>query len=521
MPRPQSHPSFFRLVTFLILLPSFLVGCAFFADEGQSTSIPVTITDGSRIEKLSVTPGTTVQQAVNQAGFELSALDRSAPPLFTEIVKDTQVDIIRVTEEFITEETTIPFSQQQVRNESLPYGQQMLIQSGINGLQQTVYRQVTENGTVISSTLYKVVTIVEAKPEIIMIGVQAPFTPQDISGRIAYLTGGNAWVMETTTANRTPLVTSGDLDGRVFSLSPDGSWLLFTRTTSKSEQINDLWVVSTNGEGSPVSLDVSNIILFADWEPDRQRTITYSTVEPRTTAPGWQANNDLWRLSFSESGSPNSPDLLLEPNAGGLYGWWGTTFKWSPDGQALAYARPDSVGLVNLDAAQFQPIFEFLPYRTGSDWAWVPGIAWSPIGKTLYSVTHEAGNGASSDESNVFNLLAIVNNQNPIPLQPRRGMFAVPVAANDSIASLSAFFPDQSQSSRYKLSIMDIDGSNNHVIFPPEGSPGLDPQVVAFEPAGTNRLAFHYQGNLFIISAQTGEHQQITGDGLITNIDWK
>ena len=32
-------------------------------------------------------------------------------------------------------------------------------------------------------------------------------------------------------------------------------------------------------------------------------SITYSTVEKRSSAPGWQANNDLWQVSFNEDGT--------------------------------------------------------------------------------------------------------------------------------------------------------------------------------------------------------------------------
>ena len=41
-----------------------------------------------------------------------------------------------------------------------------------------------------------------------MVGVQAPFAPISIPGKLIYLTGGNAWMMEGTTSTRRPLVTS-------------------------------------------------------------------------------------------------------------------------------------------------------------------------------------------------------------------------------------------------------------------------------------------------------------------------
>jgi hypothetical protein len=498
-----------------------LFACTSPATTNEQSFI-ISIKDNSQSYEINVTPGITVQMALSQAGLTLSPLDRTEPPSFTILSKPIEITIIRVSEEFQVIEETIPFTQQQVRNESLPAGQQLLIQSGINGIQQLTYRQVSENGQVVSRNLFKVITVLEARPEIIMIGVQAPFVAAPIEGKVAYLTGGNAWMMETTTGNRKPLVTTGDLDGRIFSLSPDGSWLLFTRKIETEESINQLWVVNTSGEPSLIDLGVSNVIHFADWEPDRTRTVTYSTVEPRSIAPGWQANNDLWRLSFTEAGSVTKNDQLLEATAGGIYGWWGTTFQWSHDGQSLAYARPDSVGLVNLDQAEYVPVADITPFRTGSDWAWVPPMNWSIDNSTLYYVTHGSENGnAITEDSPRFDLEALILNKGTVTLNSRTGMFALPVAHKNWIGYLQSVFPDQSDTSRYKLMVMDRDGSNKHQLFPPEGSTGIDPQTVAWQPNGEDIVAFIYQGNLYLVNVSTSNYQQITGDGLISNIDWK
>ena len=128
-----------------------------------------------------------------------------------------------------------------------------------------------------------------------MIGAQSSFAPLPVPGKLAYLAGGNAWIIDTSTANRTALVTTGDLDGRIFKLSPNGSFLIFTRKSSKpaDKEINTLWAVRADG-GQPISTGIANVIHFADWIPNTN-SIAYSTVEPRSTAPGWQANNDLQR----------------------------------------------------------------------------------------------------------------------------------------------------------------------------------------------------------------------------------
>jgi len=55
--------------------------------------------------------------------------------------------------------------------------------------------------------------------------------------------------------------------------------------------------------------------------------------------------------------------------------------------------------------------------------------------------------------------------------------------------------------------------------------PGLDPQKLVWTqeqlPDSPWWIAFIYQGNLWFTDPDTGAAQQITGDGLITSIDWK
>ena len=82
----------------------------------------------------------------------------------------------------------------------------------------------------------------EPIPEILMRGAKAEYAPIKINGRLIYISDGNAWMMEGSTENRTPLVSSGDLDGRVLDLSSDGQWLLFSRT-GRSTEVNGLWML--------------------------------------------------------------------------------------------------------------------------------------------------------------------------------------------------------------------------------------------------------------------------------------
>ena len=100
------------------------------------------------------------------------------------------------------------------------------------------------------------------------------------------------------------------------------------------------------------------------------------------------------------------------------------------------------------------------------------------------------------------------------------------LTGEDYIAFLNAILPDQSEISRYNLSIMDKDGSNQKKLYPGEGIQGFKAtdclsgnhrSDIEQQP----RIAFVAQGNLIIAEVGSGVLRQITGDGSIDKIDWK
>ena len=536
------HSQFWVNTCISLLVVGILVaGCA--APQATQEQIQVQIEIDGETLNVNVPAGSTVQQALDAANIELGTLDRTDPALFTVPSKGDTIRAIRVSEEFEVEEVVIPFERQILRNESLPPGKEneVYLQIGKNGLQEITYRKVFENGIEVSSNPVRSTLIREPVPEILMVGIQTPFVPVGIPGRLIYLRDGNAWLIEETTGDRRAIITTGDLDGRVLALSDDLNWLLFTRTSQEEGMINSLWATEITGEETKlVDLEVPNVIQFADWIPGSSLKIVFSTVEARSTAPGWQANNDLNVLIFSATGWTSEWDVVIEPNSGGLYGWWGTSYAWSPDRQTLAIARPDGLQLVTFLDGAITPLAEIVPLLTRGDWAWVPGISWSPDGEILYTVDHVPPPGSSTpEELPLFDLSAV-----PVPGGPllriisQAGMFSYPLASPSQIRSdgqqsyqvayLQAAFPTQSETSRYWLAVMDRDGSNPHTIFPAEGSQGITPQrdwgawsPQALSESGNYSIALVYQGNLWLIDSVTGQAQQVTGDGLTTRVIWK
>lgn len=507
-----------------------LTGCSSPRVTGEDITISISADGESR--NVTVSSGSTVSQALQAAGITSGDLDRLEPPPYAVLSAGDSVTLKRVQEVFETEEQLIPFEMQRVRTESLPDGDELQVQKGANGRQELTYRIVLEDGVESSKSIVKTVVLQEALPEIWMVGTQSSFAPLPVPGKLAYIREGNAWLIDTSTANRTPLVTTGDLDGRIFKLSPQGTYLIFTRKSTKpaDQEINTLWAVKTDG-GKPFNTGLTNIVHFADWIPGTN-SIAYSTVEPRNTAPGWQANNDLSRYSITTG----EKRKILDASNGGVYGWWGMTFAFSTEGR-LAYARPDGIGTVDMDGKYLKPLLSITPLNTHSDWAWLPSIAWGADGTTLYYISHAPPpNLVNAEDSPFFDInAASFENSASVQLVQQTGMFAYPsVSSMQSssrekqyqVAFLQAIFPEQSETSRYRLVIMDRDGSNRRVVFPGNDAPGLEPQTPVWAPEtlegqSGDFLALVYQGNLWLVDSGNNQAYQVTGDGLVTRIDWK
>lgn len=535
IPAPPLVPSpqFLRSAvwrTAICWIPILLAACA--PPRINAPDVAVSLIADNQRQDLQIAPGTTVADVLAQAGIELGPLDRVTPPMYSLIADGSTVRVIRVLETFEVEQVSIPFQRQIVRNEALPPDETRLVQAGEEGLQEITYRILTEDGVETSRTPLRTTQLKEPVPEILMVGAASSFATVSIPGTLAYLDGGNAWMMREDSGNRCPLAASADLDSRIFALSPDGEWLLFSRLDPT--HLNGLYAVAASGEEQPFALYIFDVIHFAEWSPSDQRTIAFSTVRSVSAAPGWQANNDLRVVSYDKQMVAVDEQTVMASNAEGSYSWWGTKFAWSPDGTKLAYARPDEIGWIARTGGKRHPLLAFTPYFTQADWIWLPAIRWSPDGAFLITIHHAGPVGSETpEESPSFHVAALpAGGGEPIILFENSGMFGYPAPGplralsseqGYNLAFLQADRPLESDRSRYRLMVSDRDGSNVRTVFPPEGEPGLAPGEaggVEWSPDG-KQIALIYEGNLWIINLATGEGHQLTGDGRVTMIDWR
>lgn len=520
----------------------FLFGTA--CSSPSQTPLPEDITIQIEVDNetlsLQVQAGSTVGDVLTMGEIKLSGSDRTEPAQVISLLEDGLIRVIRVEERIETEQVIIPFKVIRQPTENLPTGQEKLLQAGKNGLKEIISIRLFENGEEISFYEVSSLELEETIDEIILVGVQSSIAPLALPSPLVYLSNGNAWLMDQSTANRYLIVPTGDLDGRVFSLSGDGNWLLFTRTEEDEDVINSLWTVNLSSpEDSLISLDVENVIHYADWFPGSEEKFSYSTVEPRLSAPGWQANNDLIVSIFSDNGWTSLVNTLQETNYSGVYGWWGTIFQFFPDGDLAAYASPDQIGVIPYDEPEKQVLVEVIPYQTQGDWAWMPGLSIGPMGNVIFSVNHSAPEGSPvAEDSPVFDLIAIPLTGGGVrTIVQNVGMFAYPLAspvtakpsgeASYQVAFLIAIFPDQSATSNYRVALMDRDGSNRHLVFPAQDKPGLQPSrgwgawsPRPAEASGTYPLAVIYEGNIWILVPESGDAWQVTGDGGVSRLDW-
>jgi Tol biopolymer transport system component len=499
--------------------------------------------DNGRERTFEINEPMTVEQFLAQEAVNVSFddNDRLNPPPFTQLTDGMRITVVDIDEETVCETEQIPYEQETALNEGLEPGEERISQAGQNGLQEICYRIVRENGIQTSRTQVGQPQVIEEPVnEIRVVGVERDVEPVSFTGTLAYINNGNAWVMRGNSTTKQNLTSEARLDSLVFDLSPDGRYLMYTREPDDPDAfVNELWLIETNGSTPPVQLPPTDV-LIGQWIQQRENIIGYSTGQVRPDIfPFWQAYNNLWEMEIDpQTGTSLNVRRILPDSGGGRDGWWGTVFKWSPDGEQIAWSRADSVGIVD-ENGELQPLMTYAHLRTLQNWSWRTSLSWSWDSQRLVATVHGPPLGTEPrDASPVFDI-AVTDLEDSFEAQVVGSVgvwaspaFSPPLSQPESefqdgyLAYLQARRPYNSVSSEYDLVVADRDGSNAQVIFPPEGQTGivsndrgLTPQDFVWSPDG-QYIALIYQGNLWIVNVQSGVSHQLTLDGGASHPVW-
>ena len=450
----------------------------------------------------------TVRLALREAGIVLGELDRVEPPLWMPLRPGLSITVTRYLEE--REERLISPTVRLVRDEFLPPEESRIVEEGAAGFEELVYHVAYDGPLRLGRELVARRIVVPPREQVRLVGTKGTIPSVPISGTIAYINNGDAWIMRRESGHKRPLTRKGRLDGRVFDLSPGGRTLLYTVVPTRSDALlNELWVVDTELLNSqPQPTGIANL-LWAAWSP-KGTHFAYSTALPTQGAPGWRALNDLYLVSWPML----ERTQVLSRTTSFIYSWWGERWAWSPEGDTLAYARADELGLLDLESGQRHTLSTFRPFHTHGDWVWLPQMTWAPNGKRLAATVHHG-----EEEEATFPLVLINTQVGALrELLPNVGTWAGPAWSPDS-ARLVLGMSQAADEEAYRL--YQVMTSTWGEPFPLAQKPLVVPYVdLAWAPDGRG-LVLAVEGDLVYLDLTANTAQALTATGLASHPRWR
>lgn len=524
------------LFSFMIALSIF--GCR--SAQGETSNDVTVIMDG-RETTYSFSQDLTIDQVLARAQIELGPRDRISHPVVSPIVDGMLITIRRVAEQEVCEQDEIAFQQLLQPKEGIPAGERQRSNLGVPGIREVCYRVVLEDDTEVQREQLGLPTVIRRPVhEVIFVGTSNIVQPIAIAGRLSYINHGNTWTITANAANKRQLTADHNLDSLVFHQRHDGNGLIFTSETDATDEFfNELWLINTSGGAQPIRMTPTDV-LFAEWRPRTSNEIAYATGERSAGKVRWKALNNLWLMTIDlESGRTLGIKEVLPESGGGIYGWWGMNFAWSPKGDQLAWANADGFGMVELADKRLIPLFQYAVFYGAADWIWLSQLSWSIDGQLLAGVAHGAPLGNEPAETSpIFDLvISSVDSRFTALLRSSAGMWAAPAFSPDYaargaeysegyLAWLQAREPQNSMNGEYDLMVADRDGSNQRRLFPLEDEPGIRKRDFAVRSRDfvwspdAQFIALIYEGNLWLIDVESAERFQITFDGETSNPVW-
>ena len=521
-----------------LVLALVLAGCR--ADR-EDISLDVTIMVDGHEEIYGVARAITIDALLASANIELGPLDRISHPLVSAIADDMRITIRRVREELTCQRQEVAFQRRLVPREGVHPGAQQLGQKGHAGIKEACYQVVFEDDVETERNLVDNPTVVqEPLDEIVYVGPTNELKPLKIAGRLSYINHNNAWTIQGNTTSKRSLTTDHNLDSLVFHQSEDGGRLIFSSETDRADSFfNELWMLDTGNGAEALRLTPTDV-LFAAWRPRSGNALAYSTGERSEGTSGWKALNNLWLMRIDhETGRTLSIEEVLPESSGGLSGWWGTDFTWSPVGDQLAWVRADGYGLVDFEQKEMTPLGQYAVFHSATAWVWLSPISWSHDSQLIVSIVHGSPLGDEPPETSpLFDVsVTSVDGRFSAPIKLAAGMWAAPSFSPNTaplgaeygdgyLAWLQAREPYNTMDGEYDLMLADRDGSNQRLLFPPAGRPGirksdfgLSARDFTWSPDASH-IALIYQGDLWLVEVENGAAFQLTFDGGSSNPIW-
>ncbi|MDD5371031.1 MAG: G5 domain-containing protein, partial [Anaerolineaceae bacterium] len=144
-------------------------------------AIPLTITQGDRTLKLR-SAATRVGEALAEAGLSLQGLDTTQPAESQPVPADGRIHVVRVQEQVLLEQKTIPFKSQYQADPQTELDQRSVLQPGVTGLIVARVRVRKEDGKEVSRQKEAEWTAREPKDQLVGYGTKVVVHSESVDG---------------------------------------------------------------------------------------------------------------------------------------------------------------------------------------------------------------------------------------------------------------------------------------------------------------------------------------------------